>query len=87
MKQIQNSSTNFKKNFSNSVTFLISRIAQAQDKEVDVNLNLNDGGNDWYAEPWLLVVAAVFIIIIVALRGKRKQKNTSHSIDLSFKSV
>jgi hypothetical protein len=28
-------------------------------------------GNDWYAEPWLLVVgAAVFIIIIVALRGK-----------------
>jgi hypothetical protein len=72
MKQIQNSSTNIKKNFSNSITFLISRIAQAQDKEVDVNLNLNDGGNDWYAEPWLLVVgAAVFIIIIVALlRGK-----------------
>jgi hypothetical protein len=43
MKQIQNSSTNIKK-ISNSITFLISRIAQAQDKEVDVNLNLNDGG-------------------------------------------
>jgi hypothetical protein len=28
-------------------------------------------GNDWYAEPWLLVVGAAFIIIIVALlRGK-----------------
>ncbi|MFV8354672.1 hypothetical protein ACNQGB_00615 [Flavobacterium sp. XS1P32] len=72
MKQIQNSSTNFKKTLAIASLFLFQGIAQAQDKEVDVNLNLNDGGNDWYAEPWVLVVgAAVFIIIIVALlRGK-----------------
>ncbi|MFV8332563.1 hypothetical protein [Flavobacterium sp. GSP14] len=72
MKQIQNSSTNLKKTLAIASLFLFQGIAQAQDNEVDVNLNLNDGGNDWYAEPWLLVVgAAVFIIIIVALlRGK-----------------
>jgi hypothetical protein len=72
MKQIQNSSTNIKKTLAIASLFLFQGIAQAQDKKVDVNLNLNDGGNDWYAEPWLLVVgAAVFIIIIVALlRGK-----------------
>jgi hypothetical protein len=37
-----------------------------------VNLNVDKGGSDWFAEPWILVVgAAVFIIIIVALlRGK-----------------
>ena len=72
MKQVQNISTNFKKNLAIASLFLFQGMAQAQDKKVDVNLNLNDGGNDWYAEPWLLVVgAAVFIIIIVALlRGK-----------------
>jgi hypothetical protein len=71
MKQIQNSSTNIKKTLAIASLFLFQGIAQAQDKKVDVNLNLNDGGNDWYAEPWLVVGAAVFIIIIVALlRGK-----------------
>ena len=46
--------------------------AYAQDKKVDVDLNVNkDGGSNWYAQPWVWVVgAAVFIIIIVAiLRG------------------
>lgn len=72
MKQLQNINTNLKKSLAIGALFFFQTFAWAQDKEVDVNLNLNEGGSDWYAEPWLLVVgAAVFIIIIVALlRGK-----------------
>jgi CHASE3 domain sensor protein len=72
MKQLQNISTNLKKSLVIGALFFFQSIAWAQDKEVDVNLNLNEGASDWYAQPWLLVVgAAVFIIIIVALlRGK-----------------
>lgn len=55
-------------------TLLFSQsILWAQEKSIDVNLNVDKGGNDWYAEPWVMVVGgAVFIIIIVALlRGKK----------------
>lgn len=72
MKQVFNSSATFKKSLV-LVTLLFSQsLIWAQDKTVDVNLNVDEGGSDWYAQPWLLVVgAAVFIIIIVALlRGK-----------------
>lgn len=45
--------------------------AYAQDKGVDVNLNVDKKGDDWYKQPWVWVIAAaVFVIIIVAiLRG------------------
>lgn len=72
MKQVFNISATFKKSLA-LVTLLFSQsLIWAQDKTVDVNLNVDEGGSDWYAQPWLLVVgAAVFIIIIVALmRGK-----------------
>lgn len=74
MKQVFNSNATFKKSLA-LVTLLFSQsLIWAQDKTVDVNLNVNKGGeNDWYAQPWLLVLGgAVFIIIIVALlRGKK----------------
>lgn len=72
MKQLFNISATFKKSLV-LVTLLFSQsLIWAQDKTVDVNLNVDKGGSDWYAQPWLLVIgAAVFIIIIVALmRGK-----------------
>lgn len=72
MKQLQNISATFKKSLL-LITLLFSQsFIWAQDKTVDVNLNVDKGGSDWYAEPWIMVVgAAVFIIIIVALvRGK-----------------
>ncbi|TDE06252.1 hypothetical protein [Flavobacterium hiemivividum] len=53
--------------------FFFQNALWAQDeKKVDVNLTVGEAGSDWYAEPWVMVVgAAVFIIIIVALlRGK-----------------
>ena len=46
---------------------LMSVIAFAQDKKVDVDINTNSGGN-WYAQPWVWIVgAAIFILLLVAL--------------------
>jgi hypothetical protein len=73
MKQLLNISATFKKSLALVTLLFFQSIIWAQDKTVDVNLNVNKGENDWYAQPWLLVVGgAVFIIIIVALlRGKK----------------
>lgn len=73
MKQLLNISATFKKSLAVVTLLFFQSIIWAQDKTVDVNLNVNKGENDWYAQPWILVVGgAVFIIIIVALlRGKK----------------
>jgi len=54
------------------ISVLVSVIAFAQDKKIDVDINTN-GGN-WYAQPWVWIVgAAVFILLLVALtRGGRR---------------
>ena len=48
----------------------------AQDKGVDVDINVNKKGSDWYQQPWVWIVGgAVFIIILVALlRGGGKKE-------------
>jgi hypothetical protein len=54
---------------------LLSIVSFAQDKKVDVDVNLNkDGGSTWYTQPWVWIVgAAVFILLIVALtRGNNR---------------
>jgi hypothetical protein len=73
MKQLFNISANFKKSLLLIAVLFSQSLIWAQDKTVDVNLNVDKGGSDWYAQPWLLVLGgAVFIIIIVALlRGKK----------------
>jgi hypothetical protein len=73
MKQLLNSNATFKKSLAVVTLLFFQSLIWAQDKTVDVNLNVNKGENDWYAQPWLLVLGgAVFIIIIVALlRGKK----------------
>ena len=39
----------------------------AQDKGVDVNVDVNKGGN-WYQQPWVWIVGgALFILLLVAL--------------------
>jgi hypothetical protein len=49
------------------VSLLMTVVAFAQDKQVDVNINTNSGGN-WYAQPWVWIVGvAVFILLLVAL--------------------
>ena len=49
------------------VSLFMTVVAFAQDKQVDVNINTNSGGN-WYAQPWVWIVGvAVFILLLVAL--------------------
>ena len=53
---------------------LLSVQAFAQDKGIDLNVNVNKGDDLWYRQPWVWVVgAAVFILLLVALlkSGKR----------------
>ncbi len=76
MKNLFNISASLKKSLALVTFLLFQSLMFAQDKameSVDVNLNVNDGGSNWYAEPWVMVVGgAVFIIIILALlRGKK----------------
>ncbi|HEY4618296.1 MAG TPA: hypothetical protein VIH09_08895 [Flavobacterium sp.] len=73
MKKSLNISAIFKKSLLLCTLLFSQSILWAQEKSIDVNLNVDKGGNDWYAEPWVMVVGgAVFIIIIVALlRGKK----------------
>lgn len=51
---------------------LMNVVAFAQDKGVDVDVNMNRG-DSWYNNPWVWIVgAAVFILLLVAIvRGGR----------------
>jgi hypothetical protein len=53
-----------------------SFLSWAQDKKVDVDINVNKKDSNWYQQPWVWIVGgAVFIIIIVALlRGGGKKE-------------
>jgi hypothetical protein len=53
---------------------LVHGLAWAQEKKIDIDVNIDKGGNDWYKQPWVWVVgAAVFILILVALATWRKK--------------
>lgn len=48
-------------------------IAQEGGGGADINVDINKGGGEWYTSPWVwIIVAAVFILLLVALtRGRR----------------
>jgi hypothetical protein len=66
---------NMKKAYLSVMAALMSVVlfAQEADKKIDVNINTNSGGENWYASPWVWIVgAAIFILLLVALtRGRR----------------
>ena len=75
MKQLSTIITTFKKSLLLIALLFSQSLIWAQEKSVDVNLNVDKGGSDWYAEPWILIVGgAVFIIIIVALMRGNSSK-------------
>ena len=40
----------------------------AQEKGVDVDIDVNKKGSDWYQQPWVWIIGgAVFILLLVAL--------------------
>ena len=78
MQQLLNISGTPKKYLALIALFLSQSLLWAQDKKVDVSLNVNKGeSSTWYAEPWVWVVGiAVFIIILVAiLKGSGGKNN------------
>lgn len=51
-------------------------IVWAQDKTVDVNINSDKGGGQWYTNPWVWVIGgAVFILLLVALLRSNSNKD------------
>ena len=57
-------------------TLLISVLAIAQDKKVDVNINTKSGSDSFFTQPWVWVVGgAVFLLLLVALLRNNNSKN------------
>lgn len=57
------------------ISSLFSILAFAQDKGVDVDINVKKD-NEWYQQPWMWIIGgAVFILLLVALLrgGSRKE--------------
>lgn len=55
------------------LSLLVSFILKAQEKGLDVDINVNKHDNNWYQQPWVwIVAAAVFILLLVALTRGRK---------------
>jgi len=49
-------------------TLVLSIAAWAQDKKLDVDINVNKGNSNWYSQPWVWIIgAAIFILLLVAL--------------------
>ncbi len=79
MKQLTNLSNSFVKYLALAALLLSQTLIWAQEtttttKEVDVDLKVDDGGGEWYVQPWAWIVgAAVFILLVIALaRGGKK---------------
>lgn len=71
-----------KKAYLTILTVVINLALLAQEKSTDINvdINKNDGGSNWYASPWVWVVgAAVFIILLVALTSGRSRSSSGSS--------
>ena len=57
-----------KKTFVFSMLTLIAMQTLAQDKGLDVNIDVNKKDSDWYQQPWIWIVGGlVFILLLVAL--------------------
>ncbi len=75
MKSLFSISATAKKYLAISTFFLFRTLVWAQEKKLDIDINVNKKENDWYMQPWVWVAGgAVFILILVALlRGRGKK--------------
>lgn len=74
MKQSQNVPSIFAKFMAVITLCFVQAVVWAQDGGLDVDVDLDKGGGDWYANPIVWIIAgAVFILLLVALlRGGSK---------------
>jgi hypothetical protein len=50
-----------------ALSTLLSILAFAQEKDIDINVN-KDGGNNFWGSPWVWVIgAAIFILLLAAI--------------------
>jgi len=75
MKPSFNISATLKKCFLIIAVFFFQGLAWAQDKKVDVDINVGKKESDWYQQPWVWVVGgAIFLLILVGLlKGGEKK--------------
>ena len=75
MKKLQSRTSVFHKILALISITLLSTVAWAQDKGIDIDVDLDKGNNVWYGNPIVWVIGgAVFILLLVALiRGGSKQ--------------
>jgi hypothetical protein len=67
MKTIQKASARLAMLFLGALLSMVG-FAQEKSTEIDVNINKDGGGANWYASPWVWIIgAAVFILLLVAL--------------------
>jgi hypothetical protein len=51
-----------------SLAFFLTITGFAQDKKVDVDIDVNKGDSNWYQQPWVWIVGgAVFVLLLVAI--------------------
>lgn len=66
--------TLIKKIYFSVFSMLFVLVAAAQDKKLDVDINV-DKGQSWYMQPWVWVVgAAVFILLLIGMLKTGKEK-------------
>lgn len=79
MKRLANISIPLKKSLTAAALLLFQSYAWAQDKKLDVNVDVGKGGGGggtttWYASPWAWVIGgAVFVIVLVAILSGRNK--------------
>lgn len=76
MKLLFNISPALKKGLAISTLFFFQSLAWAQEKKLDVDINVNEKSSEWYEQTWVWVAGgAIFIIIIVGLLRGRGSKD------------
>lgn len=67
MKQVKKIDATLKYYVAVVLLCLVNTVTWAQDKKVDVDIDVNKG-DDWYTRPWVWIVGgAVFLLLLVAL--------------------
>ena len=76
MKKLLKTNTVSMRNIAILGLLFFQSVIWAQEKDVDVSLNIDKGTTtttEWYSEPWMWVVGgAVFLIIVIALVSGKK---------------
>jgi len=74
MKNVQNAPLRLIRLIALFLSILTSTVVWAQDKGLDIDVDVDKGGDNWYNNPILWIIGgAVFILLLVALlRGGSK---------------